>query len=142
MGETKQENREMDPAILYGVGMARHIQNFMHAIQIIKDNKVKRVEFNATTSIYRVGEIARIDMKAPLDPEKLAELPAEAIFIPEHVTAEDLDNAAKVGTQLTNFMESIQMVKDGKVKRIDFNDNTMIYRVVDLVRIDIKAPKR
>lgn len=135
------EDQNIDPVILQNVAIANHIKNFMDAIQIIKKGMVKKVEFNASTTIYRVGEIARIDMKAPLDPKKRAELPIDDITVPETVTPEDLDNAAKIGTQMTNFMEAIEMVKAGKVKRIDYNDKTMIYRVADIVRIDIKAPR-
>lgn len=139
-GPTKAEEEAKNQQLLQSIAISNHINNFMEAIQLIKDCKVKRADFNSVTTIYRVGSLARIDIKAPLDPEKLAALPQDELLVPKEITEADMEMAARVASQMTNFMEAIQMVKDGKVRRIDYNEKTMIYRVADIVRIDIKAP--
>lgn len=130
-GEEQEQAR--DPFLRQSVGYARHIKNFMAAIKIVKDCKVKSAEFNKSTRVYRVGDVTRVDIHLAAE--------QEAINIPETVTPEDLEEAHTVGADAQNFMEAVQMVKDGKVKRIDLNEKTIIYSMPNIVRVDIKSIK-
>lgn len=132
--EEKKKNEESadeatDLLLRQSVGYARHIQNFMQAIQTVKEGVIKSADFNKATRIYRVGDYTRIDISLSAEQEEIS--------IPNTVTDEDLVQAEQVGTSAQNFMKALAMVKAGVVLKTTVTDKTIIYRRGDVVTIDI-----
>ena len=130
-GKNDPPNKAADDLIRQAVGYARHIKNFMRAIQAVKDGVIKSANFNKTTYIHRVGDYTRVEIS--LDGEQ------EAIPIPDNVTDQDIAEAESAGAHSTNFMKALEMVKDGVALEIRATDKTIIYRKENKVIIDIMS---
>ena len=132
---TEKQPRENEDILKQSVGYARHIKNFMRAIQVVKDGCLKSAVFSENTKIFRSGDFTCIEINISED------APKEIISIPDEITDEDLFDANRVGEDSKNFMTAIGCVKDKVLDRAVVNDKTAVYRKGDIVRIDILSPR-
>lgn len=61
-----------------------------------------------------------------------------ALRVLEEKTVEESGFTESALARLKSFVNAIELVKTGAVKRVDVDDQTSVYRVANIVRIDMK----